>query len=93
MAITSGPRTYGTYTPAKLLKGRLARVVVPMDMPAPLFRIYYGGHNLRALRRSLLGFVGVAPVRLTVIGSVEAGGAKRHQNWLDRVNGFGRAGR
>jgi hypothetical protein len=53
---------------AKLLKRRSARVVVTKSMPAPLFRIDYGGHSLRALRRSLLEFVRVAPVRFTVIG-------------------------
>lgn len=87
------PPANGGSPMAKLLKGRSARVVVTMGMPALLYWLYYGGHSLRALRRSLLGFVGIAPVRFTVIGLVEAGGAKRHQKWLDRVKGLGRAGR
>jgi putative NADPH-quinone reductase len=87
------PPASGDSPMTKLLKGRSARVVVTMGMPAPLYWIYYGGHSLRALRRSLLGFVGIAPVRFTVIGLIEAGGTRCHQKWLDRVRGLGRTAR
>jgi putative NADPH-quinone reductase len=87
------PPANGGSPMAKLLTGRSARVVVTMGMPAPLYWIYYGGHGLRALRRSLLGFVGISPMRFTVIGLVEAGGASRHQTWLKRLRGMGRAAR
>jgi putative NADPH-quinone reductase len=56
--------------PEALLRGRSARVVVTMGMPAPVYRWWYGGHGTRALRRSILGFCGFAPVRETRIGLV-----------------------
>jgi putative NADPH-quinone reductase len=87
------PPANGGSPMARLLKGRSARVVVTMGMPAPFYWIYFGGHGLRALRRSLLGFIGISPVRFTVIGLVEAGGARRHQKWLHRLRGMGRVAR
>ncbi len=56
--------------PEALLRGRSARVVVTMGMPASVYRWWYGGHGTRALRRSILGFCGFAPVRETRIGLV-----------------------
>lgn len=73
----------------KLLKGRSARVVVTMGMPSALYWLYFGGHSVRSLRRSLLGFVGISPVRVTLVGMVEAGGERRHQRWLTRVRNLG----
>lgn len=53
------------------LKGRSARIIVTMGMPAPVFRIFYLGHSLAALRRSILGLVGFGPIRDTVLGGIE----------------------
>jgi len=52
----------------KLLKGRSARVVVTMGMPGFVFRWYYGSHGLKMLKRNILGFVGISPVRSTIVG-------------------------
>lgn len=53
-----------------LLGGRSAHVLVTMGMPASLYRLYYRAHSLKSLKRNMLGFVGIGPVRTTVIGSV-----------------------
>jgi len=77
----------------KLLAGRSARVVVTMGMPAWIYRWYFGAHSLKSLERNVLDFVGIAPVRTTLIGSVEAAGAAARERWLDRMRALGRAGR
>ncbi|MBN4658847.1 NAD(P)H-dependent oxidoreductase, partial [Escherichia coli] len=56
---------------AKLLKGRSARVVVTMGMPALVYRWYFRAHSVRSLERNILGFVGIAPVHETLVGEVE----------------------
>jgi len=77
---------------AKLLCGRSARVVVTMGMPAPFYRYYYRAHSLKSLARNLLGFTGIAPVRHSIIGSVEASDGDR-QHWLGLVRELGRDAR
>lgn len=56
---------------AKGLAGRSARVVVTMGMPALLYRWYFRAHSVKSLERNVLGFVGMAPVRKTLIGMVD----------------------
>ncbi len=77
----------------KLLKGRSARVVVTMGMPALIYRFYFGAHSVRSLRWSLLGFAGIRPVRVTLIGMVEVGGEKRRERWLGRLRVLGQDAR
>ncbi len=76
----------------RMLKGKSAHIVVTMGMPAFLYRWYFGAHSLKSLERNILGFVGIAPVRATVIGRVE-GRAARRRRWLERVTELGRNAR
>ena len=75
----------------KLLKGRSARLVVTMGMPAFFYRLYYRSHSVRSLKRNILEFCGIAPVRTTLIGTVES--AQARETSLARVQALGRAGR
>lgn len=77
--------------PEKRLKGRSARIVVTMGMPAFFYRLVYRAHTLKSLERNILNFVGIKPVAATVIGQVEAG-AEARQQWLDEMRELGRQG-
>lgn len=55
----------------KGLSGRSARVVVTMGMPALVYRWYFRAHSLKSLERNILGFVGFAPIRETLVGTVD----------------------
>ncbi|MDN3922221.1 NAD(P)H-dependent oxidoreductase [Roseateles violae] len=77
---------------AKLLQGRSARVVVTMGMPALIYRWYFRAHSIRSLERNILGFVGFAPVRETLIGGVESLGAAGVERWLARMHKLGGLG-
>lgn len=70
------------------LKGRSARVVVTMGMPALVYRFYFFAHSLKSLRRNMLGFAGFQPVRSTLIGMVE--NARSRERALKRLEDLGR---
>lgn len=53
-----------------LLTGRTAHVIVTMGMPAFVFRWWFGAASVKALRRNILNFGGIRPVRETLIGGV-----------------------
>ena len=76
----------------KLLRGRSARVVVTMGMPALLYRWYFGAHAIRSLERNILRFAGVAPVRRSLIGLVEDKDASRRTRWLAALERLGAKG-
>ncbi|THF62556.1 NAD(P)H-dependent oxidoreductase [Pseudothauera rhizosphaerae] len=71
------------------LRGKSARIVVTMGMPAFAYRWLYGAHSVKSLSRNVLGFSGMRPVRVLLVGTVEARPAAR-QRWLVRMEGFGR---
>lgn len=76
----------------KRLKGHSARIVVTMGMPAFFYRWYFRAHSLKNLKRNILGFCGVSPVRATLIGAVEALDDAGRQKWLKHLQELGRAG-
>ena len=76
----------------KLLKGRSARLVVTMGMPALVYRWYFRAHSLKALERNILGFVGIAPIYETLVGSVEALDDKGREQWLQKLRRLGHEG-
>jgi putative NADPH-quinone reductase len=86
-------RTDAGKTWTKLLKGRSARIVVTMGMPAFFYRWFFRAHSLKSLERNILALVGIGPIKTTLIGMVEAGDGGRRAKWLVRMNTLGRAGR
>lgn len=75
--------------PKQLLAGRSARLVVTMGMPALAYRWWFFGHGLKGLDRSILRFVGIKPVRQTLIGGIGVLGAAGVQRWSDRMRELG----
>ncbi len=63
----------------RLLRGKSARLVVTMGMPASAYRLFYRAHSLKSLERNILNFVGIKPVRASVIGLVESPRRNRDQ--------------
>jgi putative NADPH-quinone reductase len=77
---------------SRKLAGRSARLVVTMGMPAMLYRGFYRAHSVRSFRRNILHFVGIRPVRTSLVGLVE-GAAARRDRWLARMESLGAAAR
>ncbi len=72
-----------------LLDGRSARVVVTMGMPAFLYRLWYLGHGVAGMRRNILNFVGIGPVRETLYGMVETAGDAKRRKWIAAMRRLG----
>lgn len=75
------------------LRGKSARVVVTMGMPALVYRFFYHAHSLHSFEHNILGMLGFAPIRHTIAGNVEHGGARRHARSLHRMEQLGRRAR
>lgn len=72
------------------LRGRSARIIVTMGMPAIFYRMFYRAHSVKALKRNILHFVGIKPVCATYIGSIETQSEAARKNWLLKISGFGK---
>ncbi len=71
------------------LKGKSARVVVTMGMPAFAYRWFYRSHSLKSFERNILRFCGIAPVRKTIIGLVESENPRHLQKAISTLRGHG----
>lgn len=74
---------------SKLLKGRSARIVVTMGMPAFFYRLYYRSHSVKSLQRNILEFCGISPVRTSLVGTVESDARGAHQVWMAKMRLLG----
>ncbi|WP_091741437.1 NAD(P)H-dependent oxidoreductase [Phenylobacterium immobile] len=74
---------------ARPLKGRTARTVVTMGMPAPLYGLAFGAFGVKALERSVLALAGFWPVRRTLLGGVGAISTATYGKWLARMRALG----
>lgn len=81
------PAREGRFT--KPLAGKSARVIVTMGMPGFVYRWWFGAHALKMLKRNILGFVGVAPVRTTVLGNIAGVSPDRRRAWLEEAKAMG----
>ena len=73
----------------RLLTGRSARLLVTMDSPPWYYRWVVGQPGHRMMRRAILGFSGVKPVRTTVFGPVRSASDQARERWLDRARALG----
>lgn len=76
--------------PIGKLKGRSARIIVTMGMPAFVYRWFFLAHGLKALERSILRFVGIAPVRSSMLGGIGQRSRESIARALDDIKALGR---
>ena len=82
----------GNNMPRGLLKGKTARIVVTMGMPAFIYRWYFGAHSLKSLERNILKLSGIGPIKESLIGMVDTGDGKKRKKWLKEMHSLGKAG-
>ena len=73
----------------KLLKGKVARLIVTMDSPTWYnFLVYRSpGHN--SMKRAILEFCGVKAVRITSFAPMRSSSDKKRKQWLNEVETLG----
>lgn len=74
---------------AGLLGGRSARVIVTMGMPTPFYRWFYRAHSLKALKRNILEFAGIRPVRTTLVGGAADLAPEVVERWCRHLRELG----
>ena len=79
--------------PEKLFTGKSARIVVTMGMPSILYALFFRAHSVKSLARNILAFVGVSPVRTTLLGPIASKDGRRNRDMLGKLAALGRQGR
>lgn len=74
----------------RYLTGKSAHVITTMDTPPWYFRLFYRDAGVNQIKRTILQFCGVGPVRVTRIGRVKDAPARWTQAWLEKLTRLGR---
>lgn len=80
---------FSYFTQRKALKGKTARTVITMQMPAIIYRWYFRPHP----EKNTLRVSGLDPIRESLIGLVDAPDGRKRERWLRRMYLFGQQGR
>lgn len=73
----------------RLLKGRTGRMIVTMDAPTLYDTFAYWAGGRRTLKKAVLEFCGIKPVRTTTFGQVKFADEPKRKKWLAKVRDLG----
>lgn len=74
----------------KLLKGKTAHIITTLDQPSWYYWLAFGRPSVNQLKRSVLEFCGIKPVKVTYIGPVRNSTAAFRKKWLDKIGAMGK---
>lgn len=69
----------------KLLKGKTAHIITTLDQPGLYYRLMFGRPSVNQLRKSVLQFCGIKPVKVTYIGIIKTSDENQRKIWLNKV--------
>ncbi|MCP3775054.1 NAD(P)H-dependent oxidoreductase [Paenibacillus sp. MZ04-78.2] len=73
----------------KLLTGKSAHLIVTADTPYWYNKLAYGHAEYNVMKRNILKFCGVSPVRVTELGPIKGSSEEKRANWLANANQLG----
>lgn len=76
----------------RLLAGRSAHLFVTMDSPPWYYRWVYRMPGHQQMKRTILEFSGVKPVRISSFGPIRGSSGRQRERWLEGVKGIGGRG-
>lgn len=74
----------------KLLKGKTARIIVTMDTPKWYYSLIYKNPGHNSMKKGVLEFCGIKPVKITSFGPVKSSNEEKRQRWIKKVEELGR---
>ena len=74
----------------KLLKGKTAHIITTLDQPGWYYRMFFGRPSVNQLRKSILEYCGVKPVKVTYIGIIRNSKDEQREQWLRKVKELGK---
>lgn len=74
----------------KLLVGKSARIIVTMDSPIWYYRWITKAPGHHAIKKGILGFCGIKPVRITSLGPIKKSSEMKREKWLNKIESLGR---
>lgn len=78
--------------PEQLLKEKSARLFATMDAPPIIYAFWFGIPGNKIMKRGLLNFCGISPVRISNIGALKTSTESKRKKWLRQARQLGEKG-
>ncbi|MBN1916216.1 NAD(P)H-dependent oxidoreductase [Candidatus Dojkabacteria bacterium] len=73
-----------------LLKGKTARIITTLDQPRFFYLFAFGQPSINQLKRSILEFCGVRPIKITCIESMKHLNREGRKKCLEKIQALGK---
>jgi NAD(P)H dehydrogenase (quinone) len=73
----------------KLLSGKSSHLIVTADTPFWYNKLAYNNAEYNVMKRNILKFCGVSPIRVTELGPIRGSSDETRAKWLAKVNQLG----
>ncbi|WP_333661430.1 NAD(P)H-dependent oxidoreductase [Chishuiella changwenlii] len=73
----------------KLLKGKTAHIITTLDQPSWYYRLFFARPSVNQLKKTVLEYCGVKPVKVTYIGIIKTADEEKRKKWLQQVEILG----
>ncbi|GGE97883.1 Putative NADPH-quinone reductase (modulator of drug activity B) [Chishuiella changwenlii] len=73
----------------KLLKGKTAHIITTLDQPSWYYRLFFARPSVNQLKKTVLEYCGVKPVKVTYVGIIKTADEKKRKKWLQQVEILG----
>lgn len=73
-----------------LLKGKSARLIVTMDTPKWYYWLIFRSPGHNSMKKGILGFCGIKPVRITSFAPIKSSDDKRRKQWIKEIEKLGK---
>lgn len=73
----------------KKLKGKSAQLIVTMDTPIWYYDFFLGKPGHRSMKKSILNFTGISPVRITTLSPIKTSSKQKRERWLCKIEKMG----
>lgn len=73
----------------KLLTGKTARIITTIDQPSWYYRLFYKCPSVNQLKKNILEFCGIKPVKVTYIGIIKTADIQKREKWIKQLYQLG----
>jgi NAD(P)H dehydrogenase (quinone) len=64
-------------------------MIVTLDSPGWYYRIFMGNAGFTAMKKGILEFCGISPVKITSLNMIKSSSEKQRLNWIQQVEKLG----
>lgn len=73
----------------KLLTGKTGHILTTLDQPGWYYHLFYGRPSVNQLKKSVLGYCGVTPVKVDYFGPIRNSTLDQRTKWLKKAEQLG----